>query len=207
MNHPSNLKIPYVMYISAPRGSGKSSLLINLMIQPKFYRHKFDKVYIFCPSYHLDPKYQHLMLPDDQVFTEYTNSKLEEIVESSDPKQETLIILDDCMSEADFKSNNQDNILNTLAIRGRHMHISLIISLQKTTGGSTVLRTQADGVFLFKPRSLNEIKSIYQDNSINAMSFKEFNELIARETSEPYSFIYINYQQNKVYDKNFNCIL
>ena len=110
--HPSNLKSPFVMYISAPRGSGKTHLLINLMIQRQFYRNLFDKVYIFCPSYYLDKKYSHLNLPDDQAFEKYDPETLQGIIDNCDKDKQTLIILDDCMAEKDFKSNNNDNILN-----------------------------------------------------------------------------------------------
>ena len=107
------------------------------------------------------------------------------------------------MAEKNFKSNNNDDILNKLAIRGRHLNISIILCAQKTTGTSTVIRSQADGLFVFKPRSLAETKAIYEDNSINNMSLNEFKDLLNKVTEEKYAFMYVNYQQNIVYDKTF----
>lgn len=200
--HESNLKTPFVMYISAPRGSGKTFLLINLMIHNQLYKKEFEKVYLFCPSAQLDPKYDLLNLPNDQIFEEYTPEKLQEIVDNNGDLK-TCIILDDCIAETGFKSNKNNDILNTLAIRGRHLGISLIICTQKTTGASTIIRSQCDGLFVFKPRSLTETKAIYGDNCINNLSFNEFKDLLNDTTKEQYSFMYINYQKNKVYNKNF----
>lgn len=207
MRHPSNLKPPFVMYVAAPRGSGKTHLLVNLMIQPKFYRNMFNKVYIFCPTYYKDSKYAHLNLPEHQVFTEYSNETLEDIIEHCNPKHQTLVIFDDCMAETDFKNNNNDNPLNKLAVRGRHDGISIIVITQKTTGTSTIVRSQSDGLIIFNCRSQAEIKAIYEDNCIGGLSFNDFKDLLIKYTKEQYSFLYFNYQNNKAYDRNFQEIL
>ena len=66
-----NLKLPFLKYISAPRGSGKTYLLINLLTNENFYKGKFDKIIFVCPSFYQDPKYSILDLPDNQIFTEF----------------------------------------------------------------------------------------------------------------------------------------
>lgn len=202
---PWCLNIPFVKYISAPRGSGKTYLLINLLIHDKLYKNKFDKIYFFCPSFYSDSKYSVIDIPSNQVFTEYKEEYIEKIIQDKKIETEILLIFDDCITQDSFKKNTSSNILNTIAVNGRHMHISMIITSQKCTGSSSYIRSQADGVIVFKSRSLAEIDALYNDNSIGTLNSKEFRNLIDYCTNDKYGFLYINYQQNTIY-KNFKQI-
>ena len=195
------LKVPFVKYISAPRGSGKTYLIINLLTNENFYLGKFDKVYFICPSFHSDPKYSVLDIPDNQIMTEFDAKKIEKIVKSKKEDEQILLVFDDCITQDGFKKNQNNNVLNTIAVNGRHMGVSMIIASQKTSGASSFIRSQADGVVVFKSRSLAEIDSIYQDNSIGSMSKRDFINLLDFATIDKYSFLYINYQTNKIYKK------
>lgn len=199
------LQEPFVIYMSAPRGSGKTHLLLNLLILDEFYNDIFDKVYFVCPSFFQDPKYSVLELPASQVMTEFDEKKIEKIIKNKNPNDEILFIFDDCITQGNFKKNTNDQILNTIAVNGRHMGVSMIIASQKTSGSSSFIRSQADGVYIWKPRSRNEIEAIYEDNSIGTLSKKEFVQLLDYCTNEKYSHLFINYQNGNVY-KNFNRI-
>jgi hypothetical protein len=199
------LQEPFVLYMSAPRGSGKTHLLLNLLILPEFYNDIFDKIYFVCPSFFQDPKYSVLDLPASQVMTEFDEKKIEKIIKNKHDDDQILFIFDDCITQGNFKKNTNDQILNTIAVNGRHMGVSMIIASQKTSGSSSFIRSQADGVYIWKPRSRNEIEAIYEDNSIGTLSKKEFIELLDYCTKEKYSHLFINYQNGNVY-KNFNRI-
>ena len=200
--NPQRLEHPFVLTLNAPRGSGKTHLLLNLLILDHFYNDVFDKVYLICPSAFQDPKYSILDLPRSQIMTTYDESKLAKIIKNKPANQEYLFVLDDCITQDDFKSNSgSDSLLNTISVNGRHMGISLIIASQKTSGCSSFIRSQADGVYIFSQRSLNEYESIHRDNSVEGLSKKEFINLVSRCTREQYSFIMINYQNNKVFHK------
>jgi hypothetical protein len=196
------LKLPFVIYLSAPRGSGKTHLLLNLLISDFFYNDLFDKIYFVCPSFFQDPKYGILDLPSSQVLTEYNEKKIEAIIKSKKEDDEYLFVFDDCITQASFKSNTNDQVLNTIAVNGRHMGVSMIIASQKTSGSSSFIRSQADGVYIWKPRSRNEIEAIYEDNSIGTLTKKEFIDLLDYCTNEKYSHMFINYQNGEVYKNN-----
>lgn len=204
-NNPTRLQEPFVIYLAAPRGSGKTHLLLNLLILDEFYNDTFDKIYFICPSYNEDPKYSILDLPSNQVMIDFDEAKIEKIIKNKNPEHQILFVLDDCITQTSFKNNQNDCILNTIAVNGRHMKISMIIASQKTSGSSSFVRSQADGVYIWKPRSLAEIEALYNDNSINALSKKEFVQLLDYCTKEKYSYLFINYQTNTVY-KNTNLI-
>jgi hypothetical protein len=199
------LELPFVMYLSAPRGSGKTYLLLNLLILDSFYNDIFDKIYFVCPSFHQDPKYSILDLPNSQIMTEFNEKKIETIIKNKSDDHQYLFVFDDCITSSGFKKNTNDQILNTIAVNGRHMGVSMIIASQKTSGSSSFVRSQADGVYIWKPRSRNEIEALYEDNSIGTLSKKDFIGLLDHCTKEKYSHMFINYQNGNVY-KNFNRI-
>lgn len=203
---PSNemrLELPFVIYMSAPRGSGKTYLLLNLLLLDSFYNDMFDKIYFICPSFFQDPKYSVIDIPSNQIMTEYNEKKIESIIKNKPDSDEYLFVFDDCITQGKFKSNTNDQVLNTIAVNGRHMGVSMIIASQKTSGSSSFIRSQADGVYIWKPRSRNEIEALYEDNSIGTLTKKDFIDLLEYCTNEKYSHMFVNYQNGNVY-KNFN---
>ena len=197
------LKLPFLMYLSAPRGSGKTYFIVQNLMNPELYFQEFDRIFLFTPSVADDDIYNILELPDKQIFTEFEESKVMKLIKKKKPDEQWLFIFDDMISDNDFKNAT---LTRLLAYNGRHMGISVIVSSQKSTAGNTAIRTNADACVIWRPRSNNEIESLYKDNAINAMTRKEFTKLIMDNTKEQYSFLYINYQKNEVY-KNYKLIL
>jgi len=55
---------PFSMSLVAPKASGKTTLLANLLTRPEFYKSTFERIIILCPTAHADEKYQHIMEQD-----------------------------------------------------------------------------------------------------------------------------------------------
>ena len=198
--NPSRLNSPFVLTINAPRGSGKTFLLLNLLIHDNFYNDMFDKIYLITPSAYQDPKYSILDLPSSQIMITFDEKRITKIIKDKHPDDEYLFIFDDIITQDEFKKNaGNDSIINTIAINGRHMNVSMIISSQKTSGVSSFVRSQVDGVYIFKQRSMNEIDAIHNDNSVDGLNRKDFSKLVSKATKEQYSFLMINYQNGKVF--------
>ena len=200
--NPWKNKLPFVKYISGARGSGKTNLLINLLVNKDLYLKHFDKIIFVCPSFYLDEKYSILDLPKEQIFITYEEETISNLIDDKPEDEQWLLILDDCLIFNNFKSTDATSLQNKIAVNGRHLKVSMIITSQKTTGGSTTVRSQADSVIIFKPRSHNEIDSLYNDNCINGYNRKDFGNLILQSTKEQYSFFTINFQNGKIF-KNF----
>lgn len=200
-----NINEGIVGLLIGPRGSGKSYNLIQLLINKQLYRGKFDKVFIFSPSFYVDRKFSILGIDSKQVFTEYKPKEIEKLYKNHNPSKDGhyLVILDDCITADDFKSNNSNNILNTIAVNGRNKQFSMFITSQKVTGISSYIRSQSDFVILYPPRGLNEMKAFYEDNVIGNYTYKEFVELIG--SLKRYEFLAINYQNYKVF-KNYKSL-
>ena len=79
--HPDLVQPSFSLLLVGPKGSGKSNLILRLLYgnkkpkkskntHHKFYRHFFDKVYVFSPSWKLDPKMARCKIPEEQIFEE-----------------------------------------------------------------------------------------------------------------------------------------
>ena len=99
----------------------------------KWYRHFFDKIYVFSPTWSIEPKMQRCKIPDDQIFDDPAEYEevLQEIVEGQeedireDGKEgadHVLLIFSDLAGTRLFKNNR--GILNRIAFNHRHFKIS-----------------------------------------------------------------------------------
>ena len=64
-NNPSlTPKLPFSMILSANKGRGKSSLLINMLINTDFLANRFNQIHIISPTNKLDAKFNILKTTD-----------------------------------------------------------------------------------------------------------------------------------------------
>jgi hypothetical protein len=190
------LKPPFLKYLSAPRGSGKSFYIVQCLVNPELYYEEFDRIFLFTPSIADDDIYRLLDLPDRQIFTEFDENKINRLIKKKNPDESYLFIFDDMISDKALKNSD---LLKLLAYNGRHMGVSVIVASQKSTAGITAIRTNADSCVIWRPRSINELEALHRDNAIECMNRKQFTKLIMDNTKVKHSFIYINYQTNEVY--------
>ena len=143
--------------------SGKSTVILNLLLRDNFYKNSFlgENIYIVSNN-KMDNKMKILKtekdIPDSN-FMEFSEANLEHIYEQveeecleaiSDGKKpvNALIVLDDCA----FGGGLREKINGTLArisCNGRHVNLSMIVTSQKYTQLAPVIRTNASGAILF----------------------------------------------------------
>ena len=155
------------------RRSGKT-VMLRYLLSELTERLENHKVYLFSSTAEISPL-QYDFMPEKAKFPNISELEFDlgEIVgkqkasikrfhegKESEP-QPILIILDDCVSENIVRNSPS---LNTLAVSGRHINISVIILSQVVSGSGSVppiIRTQADTVFVVaNPRSEVERKLI-----------------------------------------------
>lgn len=61
---------PFAMGLLAPKGSGKSTVIYNLISRPEFYYKKFDQVWMLSPTFFLDDTYAKVKLNEQRVVTD-----------------------------------------------------------------------------------------------------------------------------------------
>lgn len=92
--HPHLPKLPFVMGLVASKGSGKSTIIYNLMHKPTMYYQKFDQVWVFSPTIHLDDTYRLAKFKPERLISDVTKFEetFLEIMKEIDKKIEAITL-------------------------------------------------------------------------------------------------------------------
>lgn len=127
-------KLTYNWLILAPRGSGKSTFVCNLLLGG--YAKRFHKIFIFSPTYHSDPLWKSIDIKNGRVYDQgYSDKALRELeaeqLQHCSPdapmheQQLSLIIFDDILGQI-----KQGSFVNQFITRSRHSGCSCIFTSQ-----------------------------------------------------------------------------
>ena len=214
--------------VLGPSGSGKTVVLVDLIL--RHYRGLFERIYIFSPSVNLDStwlpvrKYIEEEPGVDQkeepsFFDVWDASALKDIYETQvqviqemkKRKLKTLsnilIVVDDFADDPTIMHRqggytSGGSMLNTLFVRGRHSHISTIVSTQKLRLIGTTIRVNAQFLLVWRLRNRLELQALLEELSA-VYPVKTLEEMYNLATEEPYSFWYINLTAKKKDDMFF----
>ena len=192
----------HIVYIlCGRRGSGKSSLMLNLLKRKSSPYHKFyDNIMMCSPTAGRDPKFDKLVEElnregkfydtlDDEVVTDIVeklkvaNDSYKEEHPKSEPHN--LLIIDDCIHLM-----GASPMLNQLFSNGRHLKLSVFICTQKLNKLSTMCRGQADILTFFPNDNAKEFETLENEWSIDRKLLKSVYDYA---TDEPNSFLHISF--------------
>lgn len=185
--------------LSAPSGSGKTSLLVKLLTEDFLY--KFHKIFIFSPTMENDKKVWqefHHKYPDEifEVYEDLDEEKLYEILELSKDEvslftkeraDKFLIIIDDLITSKSAKSK----VLTEVFFKGRHHGISIIITSQSYMRLDRNMRLNLTSMYIFSP-SPSEMKRIAEDNENVSFDAKKIVAYLKEHTSKRYHYVKID---------------
>ena len=218
-------KDSFMLGLVARRGSGKSYCIYNLL--SKFYQGCFDRVYIYNPSYGNDMTLspESLGLPEECFYDHVDTDHIESVIHDQiQQKKEfdkgkrnkkkhldrVLVVFDDCISDPNFVSNRNSNLINMLAFKGRHLRISCIIASQSYNAGmSKRTRTNIPSWIFFKTDNLKERKAIIEEQG-GICDEKKFEQMFDYATKEPHDFFFIYgncSDQSKRFRRNIDNII
>ena len=198
--------IPFKLLINGKSQlSGKTTIVLNLLLNPQFgYADKFDgeDIYIISDN-KLDNKLKMLAeykeIPDTNImgYDENVLDMLYDTLEEAfmEEKEEgniknRIIIFDDVGYSGNLKNKNF-GIISKLVANGRHLNLSQIYTSQRFTMLSTTVRSNITGAILFST-SAKELDLITDDFNY-LENKKEFVKMFRNYTSEPRSFLVINF--------------
>lgn len=191
--------------------SGKSTVILNMLLRDKFYKNDFDGDNIYIVSNNaMDNKIRILKTEkdiDSGNFMEYSESNLDAIYEEveeraleavNDGKKppNSLIVIDDVAFSGGLKEKI-NGTLSRIFSNGRHVNLSIIVTAQKYSQLSTTMRTNASGAILFN-NSMNEVEAMAQDFNY-LESKKEFVSLFRKTTAGKNKFLVINFSEDSIY--------
>lgn len=211
------VRFPNIL-ISAPKNSGKTTILFNMVKNFLIDMNNRVKIIIFSPSLEKDKALITLVnyLINNQipfmtkpyiVETLLDGSKINHLEKlnhylnvRNDESQELLIIYDD-LTDADLRKAE----LFSLIRRNRHVRTTNIICSQSLKSVRPDVIQNID-IFLLM-HGLNSISILSLAQKINiTLSKEDFLELYKRVTKEKYSFLWLDVQ-NGIFKYKFNVIL
>ena len=188
----------------AKRNSGKSCLLKYLVDSE---RHKFNKIFVICPTEKINRFYSDIV-DDECIYDTYEEKFVDKLInkmteinsnKSNKERKNVLLILDDIVSDHNF---HQSPTLKKLFIRGRHINIAIIITFQYLNLIPPVARNNMD--FLFCGQMNKQSVDLLMSEFISGdISKEEFIQMFNRCTRD-FQFLVIN--NNSVKDDDLNSI-
>ena len=137
-----------IVCLVAKRKSGKSQLLRYIVSKNK---HKFDKMFLICPTQAINDFYEEDLFKKENIFENYSDNwvtalmkKMGEINAKKTNDKEckhVLLVLDDVCSDTDF---HHSKTLKQLATKGRHYKITLFITCQYLYHVPPIFRSNVD---------------------------------------------------------------
>lgn len=195
--NPILMKPPFLLLGIGSVRSGKSNLLINLMRREDMYGVDFfSDCLVISNTINNDPKGKFLK-DAFRVEDHYEDRFISELVEGQKKYERsdmptTLLILDDIINR-DFKKNNE---VSFLASRFRHYELSLMIFTQSFRAVSTIIRSNATDILIFRQQSSKEMEKIIEEYSDLTGTPERFMDYYNIAMSVPYGFLYIDAQTN-----------
>lgn len=178
-------KPPFLVCAVAHTNSGKTTLLINLLLNEAAWNKVFHQVIVISPTVDRDSKWD--LIRNKRRFAHWDRTvqeELEQLIDSNaarDAPGRILILFDDFLGEnLDLKTG----FLADLATSFRHKHVSLIFSGQKMTALSTVIRANASHFFIWPATSGREVDTIVHELR-GTLRDDEFRRLVTHVWSTP----------------------
>ena len=179
--HPNLLRIAFSLLLISPKGSGKTTVLHNIMM---FYKGMFDQIFVYSPTINLDKKWEFvikkLKIPDENRFEKCKEAQVSGLIERVKEANEslrqkdkirTLMIFDDCVEN--LPKSKKISFINRLAMNHRHYFISHIIVSQSFKKLDPVVRLNTTGIILFGNDNTAERMKIIEELAGN-IGRKEF---------------------------------
>jgi len=152
----------------------------------------FDKVIFVSPSAATIKNSPLEKIADDQKFNEL-NSEVFDLLEdigddAVEDNKHNLLILDDVSSQ--LRTRENEKILNQTIKNRRHKNLSVWIVGHKITDLAPSLRSNANMIFLFKPKTNKEVNAIQEEYML--MPKKQAEEIFDATYKSRYDFLLID---------------
>lgn len=184
--------------IAGPSGTGKSNIVLSLLLQPNALR--FENVYLYSKSLN-QPKYQLLRevlrrVPEVGFFPFAENA---ELIPYAEAKPNSILILDD------ISCDNQDRIREYFSI-SRHKDICCFYLCQSYSRvPKAMIRDNTNLLVLFRQDDTN-LRHVYDEHvGTGDMTFTQFKDFCSQCWKEDYGFAVVD-KTNKIgrYRKGFD---
>ena len=197
------------MALMGSAGSGKTSLMVNLLTKDGMYKKCFDHVHLIAPEASMKSLKNDIWdkHPADKVHHSMDIITLNDIDNRANvrrakkPAETTLLIIDDMTVM--LKKKEIEAKLRKMVFNRRHNYTSIMILVQSYIAMPLDLRKTLSHFFMFKPRNKKEAEAIW-DELLN-MPKKVGDKLLRFVFQDPHDFMMGDTNAGTVY-RNFNLI-
>lgn len=196
------------LMITAPTGSGKTVMIINMINRHKFPYYKYyEQIHIFSPTIEIDNNWsmlkndkKHKFMFKEDLDIEYIYDLLDKqeqliIIKGKTKAKHHLLIIDDFGGDMKMKQNK---FLISLLMKLRHSNIHLWLTSQSYRAIPRPMRLQFMYHIIFRvsPQELDvistEINANLDENIFRSMFFTAIGE-------RPYNFLYVDIKKQQFY--------
>ena len=197
--------------ICSKRGSGKTYLLIKLLLDKRGYQGHYDRIVIFSETFRSQYKglWDKISSKGVTVYENITTEILSEIYEKqkaiadSVGKENTPSVL--IISDDQGKGWRQvdEQVMSKVVNNARHNMISMVLLCQRFVQVSPTIRSQFDVIISFSAVSYSELEAFWRE--VSSMERKAFRKIFNDATRRDYGFLLINKIKGKLsYFNNFD---
>jgi hypothetical protein len=179
--NPDTMKPDRISLVVGKRGSGKSSLLKDLLY---CMRDKFDFTMAMCPTMESANMLKGCM-PECCVYSRFSPAKIDLLVQTArefaakEKERHFLLVLDDVFYD---KSICRSQSFRFLFFNGRHIRVTVILLLQYLVDLPPDLRSNVDYVFSMRETVLSNKLKLYKMFFGVFGSFEDFSAVFDRCT-------------------------
>lgn len=192
-----------VWIINGGKGSGKSTMMLQVLKSKNGYKKWFDNIYLISPTATRDSKFNKLceeLQRDNKCFSTCDDETVDEVInrlkdfnESFDEKEEgrkphSVVIFDDCL--AFLPKSTQKSRFNELITTSRHLKTSVWILTQKYNKVNPLIRANMDMLSFFRTNNKRELDTLEEDVNVDKNLLHHLYEFA---TEEPNSFLHISF--------------
>lgn len=196
----------FFMLILGSAGSGKTSMLVNLLTSKQAYRKVFHAVHVIMPSHSVASLKKNIFKDHPRMHDDLTPVTLDKIIErikeDAEEEHNSLLVMDDVT--ASLKNKEIQKMLKQLIFNRRHLRTSIIVLAQTYSALPLPVRKTVSHFVAYSPRNKKEFASIFEEliflDKDTAARLQRF------VFDRPYAFLYGDVNTHSLF-KNFDRII
>jgi hypothetical protein len=197
------------MALMGSAGSGKTSLMVNMLTKDGMYKKCFDHVHLIAPEASMKSLKDDIWSkhPGDKIHHNLDIPTLDDIDRRANirrtkkPPETTLMVIDDMTVM--LKKKEIEAKLRKMVFNRRHNYTSIMILVQSYIAMPLDLRKTLSHFFMFKPRNKKEAEAVWEE--LLNMSKRTGEGLLRFVFQDPHDFLMGDTNTGSVY-RNFNLV-
>ncbi len=199
----------FFMALMGSAGSGKTSLMVNMLTKDGMYKKCFDHVHLIAPEASMKSLKDDIWSrhPGDKIHHSLDVPTLDDIDRRANirrtkkPPETTLLVIDDMTVM--LKKKEIEAKLRKMVFNRRHNYTSIMILVQSYIAMPLDLRKTLSHFFMFKPRNKKEAEAVWEE--LLNMSKRTGEGLLRFVFQDPHDFLMGDTNTGSVY-RNFNLV-